>query len=199
MAYGQPFYTYPNAGYTPYQAPTYNAYAPQMPIMPLNAQNQPLNGFQGQGQANAQPTAQMATQQNIQPQQANPAPTPQGFPIRELRFVTSEEAKAYIVMPNSNALLLDTANGMAYLKTADNLGQSVTECFKYSKVNADGTPIQPTEKTPSKYVTVDDFNSFVEKLNSQFVTFGEQIEALQKKMVSKPIKTDKVKEVDNAE
>lgn len=86
------------------------------------------------------------------------------MPIQDIRFVTAEEAKAFIVMPNSRVLLIDRT-GMAYLKTADNMGQSQTQCFRFEAVNADGTPInaQPTNNQP-------DFKDFV-KL-SDLKTFG---------------------------
>lgn len=222
MAYGQPFYTYsggyqPN-GYNNYvapQMPNYNYYNGQQQIS-QNAPNQPVNGYQQQ-------QGQVSQQQQVQPtqpQQAVPNPIPQGFPIREIRFVTSDEAKAFIVMPNSNALLLDTVNGMAYLKTADNLGQSVTECFKFTKVNADGSPIQnhnqqeevKDTKTETHenikaqpidtkdfikkedikgFVTTDEFKSFSSQISSQFKSLSEQLESLQKKLNAKPVKADK--------
>lgn len=75
------------------------------------------------------------------PQQQQQAQRMQSLPIRDVRFVTREEANAYIVFPNTCALLIDRANGMVYLKTADNMGLSVMEYFKYERVNQDGTPI----------------------------------------------------------
>jgi hypothetical protein len=60
-----------------------------------------------------QPQQQMAQpqmQQQVQPQYETP--------IQDIRFVTSEEAKAFIVMPNSKALLIDKNSGVAHLKTA---------------------------------------------------------------------------------
>lgn len=222
MAYGQSFYTYsggyqPN-GYNNYvapQMPNYNYYNGQQQ-MPQNPQNQPVNGYQQQQGQMAQPQQVQPTQ----PQQPMPNPIPQGFPIREIRFVTSDEAKAFIVMPNSNALLLDTVNGMAYLKTADNLGQSVTEYFKFTKVNADGSPIQnPNQLEELKntktavheeikaqpidtkdfikkedikgFITTDEFKSFSSQLGSQFKSLSEQLESLQKKLNAKLAKADK--------
>lgn len=58
MAYGQPFYMYPNSGYAPSQAQNYNMYNAQnqMPTMqPAMSQNQPINNnFQSQPQMPAQ-------------------------------------------------------------------------------------------------------------------------------------------------
>lgn len=110
-------------------------------------------------------------------------------PIQDIRFVTSEEAKDFIVMPNSKALLIDKNGGVAHLKTADNMGQSVTQYFKFEQVNADGTPLKPQEPTPqvdfglfakkeelNGFVTTEQFNALVEKQN----TFLTKLEAMQK-------------------
>lgn len=110
-----------------YGVPSYGGYnyAPQPQQMPSAPQNQPQ----------AQPQYEM--------------------PIQDIRFVTAEEAKAFIVMPNSRVLLIDRS-GMAYLKTADNMGQSQTQCFRFEAVNSDGSPIKPQEQP-----TQPDFKDFV--------------------------------------
>jgi hypothetical protein len=112
-----------------------------------------------------------------QMQQAQQSPMQYETPIQDIRFVTSEEAKAFIVMPNSKALLIDQRGGVAHLKTADNMGQSVTQYFKFEQVNADGSPIKPQEPTPKI-----DFEQFArkEELNG-FVTM-EQYNALLTKL-----------------
>ena len=55
------------------------------------------------------------------------------LPILDIKFVTSEEAKSYIVFPNTNVLLIDRQNKIAYLKSADNLGQSSMRGFRYEE------------------------------------------------------------------
>ena len=119
-----------------YGVPSYVGYnyAPQPQQMPVQPQNQPQS----------QPQYEM--------------------PIQDIRFVTAEEAKAFIVMPNSRVLLIDRS-GMAYLKTADNMGQSQTQCFRFEAVNADGSPIKPQEPP-----TQPDFKDFVKM--SDMNTFG---------------------------
>lgn len=130
------------------------------------------NGYQGYpynqnyGYQNYQRNYQNPPQQS-QPQMQNYAPVPQvqyEIPIQDVRFVTSEEAKAYIVMPNSKALLIDK-NGTAYLKTADNMGQSQTQYFRFEAVNPDGTPIKPTNDNEKI-----DFDNFIKK--DQIKSFG---------------------------
>lgn len=64
MPYGQPFYTYPNGGYTPVQQQGYGMYQPQQQ-MPSTAQNQPYTAYQQQPQVNAQPQATMPPKTNV--------------------------------------------------------------------------------------------------------------------------------------
>lgn len=133
----------------------------------------------------AQPQQQMAQPQMQQPQQPMQFETP----IQDIRFVTSEEAKAFIVMPNSKALLIDKNGGVAHLKTADNMGQSVTQYFKFEQVNADGSPIKPQEETPKvdygNFVTKDQLNGLptaeqYQELFTQYNTLLDQVNAMKK-------------------
>lgn len=148
---------YQNYPYTNYAAPNYF--------------NQPQ--FQAQ-----QPQQVM---RQVQPQQAQ-----YEMPIQDIRFVTSEEAKAYIVMPNTKVLLIDRQNGMAHLKTADNMGQSVTQCFKFNAVNADGTPIK--EQSPQPQINLDEFikKSDISALGfvtvEQYNSLAQKLEQLQKQI-----------------
>ena len=114
--------------------------------------------------------------------QQQQAPVQYDMPIQDIRFVTSKEAEAFIVMPNSRVLLIDKTGGMAYMKTADGMGQSVTNCYKFERVNADGTPMQPKEEKPkfdfeqfakkeeqqidfSQFVTIAQYNDLIEQVN----------------------------------
>lgn len=113
---------------------------------------------------------------NRQFMQQMPQPQPQmqtEIPIQDIRFVTSEEAKAFIVMPNSKALLIDKNGGVALLKTADNMGQSVTQYFKFEQVNADGTPLKPQETAPKV-----DYSQFVTKKEIGELPTAEQYKQL---------------------
>ena len=110
-------------------------------------------------------------------------------PIQDIRFVTSEEAKAFIVMPNSKALLIDKNGGVAHLKTADNMGQSVTQYFKFEQVNADGSPIKPQEPTPKvdygNFVTKDQLNGLptaeqYKELVAQYASLLDQVNTMKK-------------------
>ena len=129
-----------------------------------------------------QPMAQPQAQVQQQPMQYE-------TPIQDIRFVTSEEAKAFIVMPNSKALLIDKNGGVAHLKTADNMGQSVTQYFKFEQVNADGSPIKPQEPTPQvdfgQFAKKEELNGFVtieqyKQLAEQYNSLVEQFKTMQK-------------------
>ena len=150
-------YPYQNYGYQPnYQQPNYmqRQYAPQPSQMPQNQQ---------QGFNPIQPLPPMET------------------PIQDIKFVNRAQAEAYIVFPNTKVMLIDTENGMAYIKTADGMGQTQTDYFRFDKVNADGSPIKPQEPTPQVnlddfvrvdqigklgFVTIDQYNSLVQKFDT---------------------------------
>lgn len=126
-----------------------------------------------------QPQQQMAQPQMQQPIQYE-------TPIQDIRFVTSEEAKAFIVMPNSKALLIDKNGGVAHLKTADNMGQSVTQYFKFEQVNADGTPLKPQEPAPQidfdKFVAKDELPKYGFVTQDQFNAIIDKLELMQKQI-----------------
>jgi hypothetical protein len=119
-------------------------------------------------QMQAQPMGQMPPQN--QPQM--------DMPVQDIRFVTSEEAKAFIVMPNTRVLLIDRNGGVAHLKTADSMGQSATQMYRFEPITQDGgaTPAQPKidlgayikreEIDGLGLVTIEQFNNLVDELNA---------------------------------
>lgn len=149
-------------GQYPYGTPSYmgNGYQSNYPYQRQNVNQQ----------------MQYQPQQQMQPQQTFETP------IQDIRFVTREEANAYIVYPNTKALLIDRNGCIAHLKSADNMGQSASRYFKFVEVNADGSPIKPQEPTPQidmgeyikksdlanlGYVTMEQLNTILSKLTSQ--------------------------------
>ena len=84
MNYGNPYSSYPYGGYGMPNYGQRNYMQPQQPI--------------------AQPQMQQAQQPTMQYE----------TPIQDIRFATSEEAKAFIVMPNTRALLIDKNGGVAH-------------------------------------------------------------------------------------
>lgn len=127
---------------------SYNPY-----YSPYGAQNRAQYGVPSYGGYNyTHQPQQMPSMPQNQPQ----AQPQYEMPIQDIRFVTAEEAKAFIVMPNTSVLLIDKSSGVAQLKSADNMGQSNSKHFRFEEVNADGSPIKPQEK-PSQT----DFKDFV--------------------------------------
>ena len=131
---------------------------------------------------------QMSQPQMQQTQQAVQYETP----IQDIRFVTSEEAKAFIVMPNSKALLIDKNGGVAHLKTADNMGQSVTQYYKFEQVNADGTPLRQQEPTTQvdyeQFATKKDIDALptveqYQQLATQYNSLLEQVNVIKKMII----------------
>jgi hypothetical protein len=125
---------------------------------PYNAMPQYPYGYQQQMQQRGQMAMQQPMTPTMQmPQQAMPMQFEP--PIREIKFVTSKEAEAYIVMPNSSSLLIDKQEGIAYLKSADVMGQSFMEMYHFSKnapqgqINAQETPKAPNPIDLSAYIT----------------------------------------------
>jgi hypothetical protein len=140
-----------NQGYRPYPYQQYAA--PQFPQQPYQQPQSMMPNPQMQGQMQPPPTYEI--------------------PIQDVRFVTSEEARAYIVMPNSKALLIDKQSGIAHLKSADNMGQSQTTYFRFEAVNADGTPIKPQESAPKfdpeefgkRFATIEQLQNVIDQFN----------------------------------
>lgn len=159
MAYGQPFYTYPNAGYTPYQAPVYNPYQPQ-PQMPTMAQNQPVNGFQPQGQANNQPQAQQAVM-----------PTKTNVPL-----VTSlTEAMSRTAELNSDTFYADQDNPFIYRVSVDMQGRKSYRTFELKDVTeqtvAQSAPSATANIDLSAYATKDDLRALRDEITNYAMAY----------------------------
>lgn len=125
-------------------------------------------GYQTNMQRQGQMFNNQMPQPQLQPMPMQPQQTQTQFeiPLREVKFVTSEEAKAYIVFPNTASLLIDNQQGLAYLKSADNMGQSFMEAFKFKKYEqGQETALKDTKKEEtidlSNYVKKEDLGAFV--------------------------------------
>ena len=148
-------YGYQGYGYQPaYPNPNYmqRGYAPQPPQMPQN-------------------------QQQVFTHMTTPPATE--TPIQDIKVVNRAQAEAYIVFPNTKVMLIDTENRIAHIKTADGMGQTQTEYFRFEAVNADGTPIKAQEPTPQV-----DFNEFV-KID-EFKALQAKFDQLLKRLEVKP-------------
>ena len=87
-------------------------------------------------------------------------PRPQyDVPFQDVRFVTAEEAKGFMVMPNAKVLLIDRQNKVATVKCADQMGQSTTQQFKF-EVLGEQPQVQPV------YVTIEQYNELLTQIES---------------------------------
>ena len=121
------------------QPPYYNAYA--------NLQNNQQN-FQ-------QP------QQQVPTPQAQPQPTPMQSNIEYVNGI--EGAKALILPPNAQKMLLDSDNPFFYIKTTDMQGKPTVRRFRYIDVDAEQNP--PKEEPIENYVTSAQFDELLDKFN----------------------------------
>lgn len=128
-----------------------------------------------QPQSIPQPQPQMTPQMQM-PMAQQMAPVE--MPIQDIKYVNKAQAEAYIVYPNTKVMLIDKESGIVYIKTADGMGQSKTDYFKFEPINSDGSPIKEQDST--KQV---DFEQFVKKddiKNLGFVTIAQYNELVQK-------------------
>lgn len=128
---------------SPYgQPPYYNAYS--------NLQNTQQNFPQPQQQAQApqaQPQQQFMMQSNIE-------------------YVNGiEGAKAFILPPNTQKLLLDSDNPFFYIKTTDLQGKPSVRRYKYIDVDAEQKPEAKEEEKPTYYVSLEQFTNLLNDFN----------------------------------
>ena len=72
-----------------------------------------------------------------------------------------EGAKAFQMMPNSNAVLMDSENdGRFYIKVSDNVGMCNLRTFSYEEITDTPTP----QVDMSQYVTKDELNVLIQNL-----------------------------------
>ena len=122
-------------------------------------------------------------QQQMQMQQQMP---PMELPIQDIKYVNRAQAEAYIVFPNTKVMLIDLDNGIAHIKTADGMGQTKTDYFRFEAVNADGSPIKPQEPTPQvnfdEFVKKDQIKDMGFVTVAQYNELAKKLEYVQKQM-----------------
>lgn len=138
---------------------------------------------QPQQMAQSQPQIQTQQPQMQMPQQM----PPMEMPIQDIKYVNKAQAEAYIVYPNTKVMLIDRDSGIAYVKSADGMGQlSQNDYFRFERVNADGSPIKPQEPTPQvnfdEFIKKDDLQKFGFVNIEQFNALAQKIEQIQKRL-----------------
>lgn len=177
MPYGQPFYTYTGSGYTPYQSPNYGAYAPQVPPVP---QNQPLNGFQQQGQINTQQQAQQAV-----------LPTKTNVPL-----VTSlTEAMSRTTELNSDTFYADQDKPFIYRVSVDMQGRKTYRTFELTDVTeqniSQSAPTVAPDIDLSVYATKDDLRALRDEITNYAMAYLNPSTTIKTKKVDKIEKVEK--------
>ena len=141
---------YPNQ-YQPYgsmyqspygQPPYYNAYA----TLQNNQQNFP--------------------QPQQQPQNAQPQQPQQVMMQSNIEYVNGiEGAKAFILPPNTQKLLLDSDNPFFYIKTTDLQGKPTVKRFRYIDVDAEQQAEPKKEEKSLNFVSLDQFTNLLNDFN----------------------------------
>lgn len=150
MAYGQPFYTYPTAGYTT-PAPNYNFYGAQ-PQAPSMAPNTPVNGFQQQGQVNTQQATQIPTKTNVP-------------------LVTSlTEAMGRATELNSDTFYADQDKPFIYRVSVDMQGRKTYKTFEIKDVTEQ--VVEQSAPTNVEFATKDDLKALREEILGYAQSFG---------------------------
>lgn len=123
----------------------------------------------------------------MQPQQTQVQQTAYDIPIQGVKFVTEEEAKAYIVFPNQRVMLIDKANGKFAIKTGSSMGESTMEWFQYQplsngeieqeKVSQIDTSdfIKKEDIKDFGFVTTDKFEETIKHLKADFTKSFDEI------------------------
>lgn len=114
-------------------------------------------------------------QRPVQPMTPQPQTT-EDVPFNDIKFVTEDEAKGYILFPNTRVMLLDRDKSVFYIKTADSLGKSTLEGYKYTKLEdkssdnvsreidtKDFVKTQDMKDYLSNFITKDDMKNFITK------------------------------------
>ena len=139
---------YQNPPYQPYTSMYQSPYA--------------QNPYYNSPYANVQNNQQAYQQQ--QPQMQNPQPTMQMQ--SNIEYVNGiEGAKAFILPPNAQKLLLDSDNTFFYIKTTDAQGKPSVRRFRYVDIDAEQS--QPKQEQPKvDYVTIQQFTDLLENFDN---------------------------------
>lgn len=114
---------------------------------------------------NQQVPMQRPMQTTQQPQ------TTEDVPFNDIKFVTEDEAKGYILFPNTRVMLLDRDKSVFYIKTADSLGKSTLEGYKYTKLEDKSTESVSREIDTKDFVKMQDLKGYITREDlANFIT-----------------------------
>ena len=164
-----------------YQNPPYQPYT-SMYQSPYGQQNPYFNNPYANGQNNQQPY------QQPQPQMQNPQPTMQMQ--SNIEYVNGiEGAKAFILPPNTQKLLLDSDNAFFYIKTTDTQGKPSVRRFRYIDIDAEQqAQPQRQEQPQDNYVTLQQFTDLLQNFDDLKKEFEKLKSAKPQKAEEKEVK-----------
>lgn len=96
-------------------------------------------------------------------------------PMNNIQLATLDEAKAYILTPNSQMLFLDKDKQRCYLKTADAYGQSNLETYNLQKEEQKDIPLDTVEPIPKIDMSEYAKNENVDNLKQELEIFKNDI------------------------
>ena len=137
----------------------------QMQFMPPYPYGQTLRGNYGNERDF------YSQQMNAQQQQNMYAPQQQPMQMQSnIEYVNGiEGAKAFILPPNTQKLLLDSDNAFFYIKTTDMQGKPTVKRFRYIDVDAEQQS-QPQNQEPQQpqplYVTIQQYQEVLDTLDT---------------------------------
>ena len=119
---------------------------------------------------NQQMPIQRPVQQPVQPMTPQPQ-TREDVPFNDIKFVTEDEAKGYILFPNTRVMLLDRDKSVFYIKTADSLGKSTLEGYKYTRIDDKSTESVSHEIDTKDFVKMQDLKGYITREDlANFIT-----------------------------
>lgn len=109
-------------------------------------------------------------QRPVQPMTPQPQTT-EDVPFNDIKFVTEDEAKGYILFPNTRVMLLDRDKSVFYIKTADSLGKSTLEGYKYTKLEDKSSDNVSREIDTKDFVKTQDLKGYITREDlTNFIT-----------------------------
>lgn len=118
-------------------------------------------------------------------------------PIQDIKFVTKKQADGYIAMPNSSTMLIDRENKIAYIRSANNMGEQFSSMYKYEPIN-DNSQNNEENKTSvidtSKFLTEENTKDFLKKEDLKDFLKKEDLKTIDDKLdyLEKQIKINNI-------
>lgn len=114
--------------------------------------------------------------------QPNYQPPMQEQKFQDIKFLNAEQIKAYIVLPNTKEMLIDRENSMAYIVSADTMGNSTIKKYSFVDLNEPKVEEKQPEIDLTQYVKLSDLEKFVQKADLQTLLPIDSIKSLENKL-----------------